>query len=136
MLSGHGDRTEQGTKTSDKENQQQSQKSEATHSQACLGLSLARLLPPEETQQALPPLRHSTFQQKQGPPQDRGTKGLIPEQNTGGGGVGVFTVQAHLSLHFIFIMFKETLLLHITNIKLIPSQKNLLPSITTGIAFE
>lgn len=56
MLSGHGGRTEQGTKTSDKENQQQTQKAKATHSQACLGLSLARLLPPEETKQALPPL--------------------------------------------------------------------------------
>jgi hypothetical protein len=35
-------------------------------------------------------------------------KGLISKQNTGRpGGVGVFTVQVYLLLHFMFIMFKE-----------------------------
>lgn len=126
MLSGHGERAEQGTKTSDKENQQQTQKTEITHSQACLGLSLAHLLPPEETQQALPPLWHTAFQQKQGPPQERGTKGLIPEQNTCG---GVYSAGLPITTFYLHNVqrkgrdLRNTAVIFITNIKLIPSQK-------------
>lgn len=55
------------------------------------------------------PQYHTAVQQKQGPPSSRGTKGLIPEQNTGQGGVGVFTVQVYLSIYLIFIIFKESI---------------------------
>lgn len=55
------------------------------------------------------PQYHAAVEQKQGPPPSRGTKGHIPEQNTGQGEVGVFTVQVYLSIYLIFIMFKESI---------------------------